>query len=145
MPISAVARVLSAYAVGVWGAASVFGAGWGRTGDGFAVLFSRLGALSPLFRDGTGRLRLRVPGSGLAAVDVRPGTLGVVLVVLGGTTFHGLTRTQWWDRTVGGHRAWALAPVRTVGLVLPIAPVSVPSPVATRALRLLPAATTHLP
>src|SRR3546814_7273008 len=76
--LTAVALFLSAYAVWVSVAASVFGAGWVRTGDGFAVLFSLLGALSPLFRDGTGRLRLRVPGSGLAAVDVRPGTLGVV-------------------------------------------------------------------
>ncbi len=135
--LTAVALFLSAYVVAVSVAASVFGAGWVRTGDGFAVLFSLLGALSPLFRDGTGRLRLRVPGSGLAAVDVRSGTLGVVLVVLGGTTFDGVTRTQWWEGIVGSRREWDLVAVRTVGLVLTIATVAVAFLVAMRALGLL--------
>src|SRR3546814_6710268 len=110
--LTAVALFLSAYAVWVSVAASVFGAGWVRTGDGFAVLFSLLGALSPLFRDGTGRLRLRVPGSGLAALDVRPGTTGCVLVGLGGPPFHGLTRTQWWAGITGSPRKGARVAAR---------------------------------
>lgn len=135
--LTAVALFLSAYTVVVLVAESRFGAGWVRNGDGFAVLFSLLGALSPMFRDDTGRLRLRVPATGLAHVDVRPGTLGVILVVLGGTTFDGVTRTQWWSDIVGGRREWDLTIVSTAGLVSTIATVSVAYLVAIRALGLL--------
>ncbi len=132
--LTAVALFLSGYALAVLVAASRFGAGWVRTGDGFAVLFHLLAALSPLHRDAQGRLRLRPPASGLAAVDVRPGTLGVILVVLGGTTFDGVSRTQWWGDIVAGRREWDLTAVSTVGLLLTIATVSVAYLLAIRAL-----------
>ncbi|HEU5084700.1 MAG TPA: hypothetical protein VFU14_15265 [Acidimicrobiales bacterium] len=122
--LSAIAVFLSAHTVAVLVGAARFGAGWVRTGDGFAVLFSLLAALSPLHRDADGRLRVRIPGSGLAAVEVRPGTLGVVLVVLGGTTFDGVTRTRWWGDVVGDRRGWELTAVSTLGLLLTIAAVS---------------------
>ena len=132
--LTAVALFLSGHTIFVLVVAGRFGAGWVRTGDGFAVLFHLLAALSPLHRDAEGRLRLRAPATGLAAVDVRPGTLGVILVVLGGTTFDGVSRTQWWDDIVGGRREWDLAAVSTVGLVLTIATVSVAYLLAMRAL-----------
>lgn len=135
--LTAVALFLSTYAVAVLVGASWFGAGWVRNGDGFAVLFSLLGALSPFHRDDAGRLRLRVPGAGLAAVEVRPGTLGVILVVLGGTTFDGVTRTQWWSDIVGGRREWDLVAVSTIGLLLTIATVAMAYLVAIRALGVL--------
>lgn len=135
--LTAVALFLSAYVVAVLVAGSWFGAGWVRDGDGFAVLFRLLGALSPLFRDDAGRLRVRVPGTGLAGVEVRRGTLGVILVVLGGTTFDGVTRTEWWTDIVGARREWDLTVVSTVGLVMTIATVSVAYLVAIRALGLL--------
>lgn len=135
--LTAVAAFLSAYTVVVLVAASWFGAGWVRTGDGFAVLFGLLGALSPLHRDDDGRLRLRIPGSGLAAVYLRPGTLGVILVVLGGTTFDGVTRTQWWGDIAGGRREWDLTAVNTVGLLLTIATVAIAYLLAIRVLGLL--------
>lgn len=135
--LTAVAMFLSGYTLAVLVGATWFGAGWVRIGDGFAVLFSLLGALSPLFRDHAGRLRLRWPGTGLATVDVRPGTLGVVLVVLGGTTFDGVSRTQWWDDIVGGRREWDLVVVGTIGLVLTIATVAVAYLVAIRVLGVL--------
>ncbi len=122
--LTAIAVFLTGYVVAMLVGGSVFGAGWVRTGDGFAVLFSLLAALAPLHPDAEGRLRLRVPGSGLATVDVRPGTLGVVLVLLGGTTFDGLSRTQWWSDVVGARREWALTVANTVGLLLVIATVS---------------------
>ncbi|MCO8129006.1 hypothetical protein NHL50_17510 [Acidimicrobiia bacterium EGI L10123] len=132
--LTAVAAFISAYTIVVLVAASRFGAGWVRTGDGFAVLFGLLGALSPLHRDDGGRLRLRVPGAGLAAVELRRGSLGVVLVVLGGTTFDGVTRTQWWSDLVGGRREWDLTAVNTVGLLLTIATVAMAYLVAIRVL-----------
>ncbi|MFP5320804.1 MAG: hypothetical protein ACLGIC_03055 [Acidimicrobiia bacterium] len=123
--LAAVAVFLSTYVVVVLVGASAFGAGWVRVGDGFAVLFSLLAALAPVRRDDAGRLRLRPPGSGIATVAVRPGTLGVVLVVLGGTTFDGVTRTQWWADVAAGRREWDLTVVNTLGLVLTIATVAV--------------------
>lgn len=135
--LTAVALFLSGYTVAVLVGATWFGAAWVRTGDGFAVLFSLLGALSPLFRDDEGRLRFRWPGTGLATVDLRPGTLGVILVVLGGTAFDGVGRTRWWSDIAGGRREWDLVGVRTIGLVLTIATVAVAYLVAIRALGLL--------
>ena len=93
--------------------------------------------MSPLWRDERGRLRLRLPGVGLASVDVRPGTLAVVLVVLGGTVFDGVGRTQWWRDVVGGRSDWALAAVGTIGLLLTIATVGVAYLLAVRALGVL--------
>jgi len=130
--LTAVGLFLTAYVVAVLAGAARFGAGWVRTGDGFAVLFSLLAALSPLFRDDEERLRWRVPGAGLASVAVRPGTLGVVLVVLGGTTFDGVTRTQWWGDVAGGRRRWELTAVNTMGLLLTIATVALAYLVAVR-------------
>ncbi|HAS10752.1 MAG TPA: hypothetical protein DCS55_09610, partial [Acidimicrobiaceae bacterium] len=135
--LTAVAAFISAYTIVVLVASSWFGAGWVRTGDGFAVLFGLLGALSPLHRDDRGRLRLRVPGSGLAAVELRRGSLGVILVVLGGTTFDGVTRTQWWSDLVGSRREWDLTAVNTVGLLLTIATVAMAYLVAIRVLGVL--------
>lgn len=135
--LTAVAAFLSLYTVAVLVAAGWFGAGWVRTGDGFAVLFGLLAALSPLHRDETGQLRLRMPGSGLAAVDLSPGTLGVLLVVLGGTTFDGVTRTQWWGDIAGGQREWDLTAVNTVGLLLTIATVAIAYLIAIRVLGVL--------
>lgn len=117
--------------------ATVFGAGWLRVGDGFGVLFSLLAALAPLYRDDDGRLRLRAPFSGLSTVEPRRGTLGVVLVILGGTSFDGVTRTQFWDDIVGSRREWALTVTNTIGLLLTIATVAVLFLVACRLVAML--------
>ena len=108
------------------------GRAWLRTGDGFGVWFGLLAALSPLHVEGGGvhadgrrrgtstgstpRLRLRWPAAGLADVLVRPGTVAVVLVVLGATTFDGVTRTAWWADLAGTRSGWELTAVATVGL-----------------------------
>lgn len=129
---AAVGIFLGLYTAAVLVGAATFGAGWVRTGDGFAVLFSLLAALAPLHRGDDGRLRLRRPGAGLATVEVRAGTLAVVLVLLGGTTFDGVSRTQWWSDIAGVRRGWELTAVNTVGLVATIAAVSVAFLVACR-------------
>jgi hypothetical protein len=135
--VTAVAVFLSAYTVVVLVAATRFGAGWVRTGDGFAVLFGLLAALAPLVRDHDGRLAWRVPGSGLGSVELGPGALGVLVVVLGGTTFDGVADTGWWGDVVGARRGWDLTTVHTFGLLLTIATVAVAYLVAVRALGLL--------
>ncbi len=133
----AVGVFLGAYTVYVLAGATRFGAGWVRVGDGFAVLFTLLAALAPFHRDTDGRLRLRWPGAGLARVEPRSGTLGVILVLLGGTTFDGFSRTQLWSDVVGTRREWDLTMVNTVGLLLVIGTVAVLFVLATRLVAVL--------
>ena len=121
----AIGAFLAVYCAAVLAGGAYFGAGWVRVGDGFAVLFSLLSALSPLHRPDGERLRVRVPGSGLATVQARPGTLALILILLGGTTFDGVTRTELWDEIVGSRRGWDLTMVNSAGLALVIATVAV--------------------
>ena len=126
------ALAIGAYTVAMLVGAALRGRAWLRTGEGFGVWFGLLAALSPLHVEGGGiedeggrpvpgtrstpRLRLRWPGAGLADVVVRPGTVAVVLVVLGATTFDGVTRTDWWADLAGTRSGWELTAVATVGL-----------------------------
>ncbi len=134
---AAVGAFLGLYTVVVLAGATCFGAGWVRTGDGFAVLFTLLGALSPFHRADDGSLRLRWPGTGLSEIEPRPGTLAVILVLLGGTTFDGFSRTQLWDDVVGTRRGWDLTMVNTIGVTLVIGTVSVLFVGATRLVAVL--------
>lgn len=135
--IFAVGLFLGLYSGLVLLGAGRFGSGWVRTGDGFAVLFSLIAALAPFHRDSDGRLRLRWPGAGLAEVEIRPGTMAVVLVLLGGTGFDGFSRSQWWSDIVGTNRGWDRTIVSTVGLLMMIATVGVLFLVATRLVAVL--------
>ena len=128
----AVGLFLGLYSLAILVGALRFGAGWVRTGDGFAVLFTLLAALSPFRRDDDGRLRLRWPGSGLSDVEPRAGTLGVILLLLGATTFDGFSRTQFWSDVVGTRRDWDLTMVNTVGIALVVGTVAVLFLVASR-------------
>ncbi|WP_436792717.1 hypothetical protein [Actinospongicola halichondriae] len=134
---AAVGLFLGVYTLAMVGGATRFGAGWIRTADGFAVLFTLLAALAPFHRDAAGRLRLRWPGSGLSQVAPMPGTLAVILVLLGGTTFDGFSRTQLWGDIVGTRRDWDLTMVNTVGLLLVIGTVAVLFIGATRLVGIL--------
>ncbi len=121
----AVGTFLGVYTLAVLAGATRFGAGWVRIGDGFAVLFTLLAALAPLHRDEGGRLRVRWPGAGLSEVEPRPGTLAVILMLLGATTFDGFSRTRLWDDVVGTRRTWDLTMVNTIGLLVAIGTVAV--------------------
>lgn len=134
---AAVGTFLGVYTLFVLAGATLFGAGWVRTGDGFAVLFTLLGALAPFHRDDAGRLRVRWPGAGLSDVEPRPGTLAVILVLLGGTTFDGFSRTQLWDDVVGTRRDWDLTMVNSLGLALVVGTVAVLFVLATRLVAVL--------
>jgi hypothetical protein len=129
---AAVGLFLGLYTAAMLAGALRFGAGWIRTGDGFAVLFTLLASLAPVHRDDEGRLRLRWPLAGLSTVTPRPGTLALILVLLGATTFDGFSRTQLWADQVGTRREWDLTVANTAGLVLVIGTVSVLFLVASR-------------
>ncbi|MCY4370706.1 MAG: fenitrothion hydrolase [bacterium] len=96
------------------------GRGWVRDADGFGVLFSVLAAMAPLYRDNSGKLRLRKPLAGLAELEVTPATARFVLVVLGSTTFDGFSRSSFWLDIVSNRSGWELTALNTGGLVFGI-------------------------
>jgi hypothetical protein len=112
-----VALALGAHAIVLVSGMAVRGRAWLREADGFAVLFSFLALLSPLFRDDDGHLRVRVPGSGLATLTIRPGTVAVIQVALGATGFDGLSRSSFWRSLTAGSTGWTRTGYSTVGLV----------------------------
>ena len=68
---------LTAYSIAVLAGSAVWGRGWLRYGEGFSALFTMLAHISPLFVD-RGRLRFRLPFSGLATYETRPDRKSVV-------------------------------------------------------------------
>jgi hypothetical protein len=80
-----------------WAGALQYGSGdWFRYGDGFSVYFGLLAKLSPFdVRDG--RVIVRAPLSGLTTVELRPGLLAFVSVMLGSVAFDGFSRTSVWQ------------------------------------------------
>jgi hypothetical protein len=109
---------LLGYAVWVLANTVRAGRGWLGRGEGFTVLFGLLAALSPFFRDDAGRLRVRVPASGLARVRVGTSTSVLILAVLGATSFDGFTRTVRWERIVGDAVGWGSTAWATTGLLV---------------------------
>jgi hypothetical protein len=68
---------------------------WTANGEAFSVYFGILAHIAPFaWRDG--RLVVRWPFTGLTGLDVRPGTLAFVAVMLGSVGFDGLSRTEQW-------------------------------------------------
>lgn len=116
---------LTLYTVAALVGAVVWGREWLRHGEGFAALFGLLGNMAIIGRDETtGRLRLRVPLSGLARAPIIPGTIAVILVALGSTSFDGVTRTRTWTDILGNRTEWSAALVKTLGLVWVVAIVA---------------------
>ena len=109
---------LTVYSVAMIGGAVVEGRGWVRRADGFAVLFTKLAAMSPVHRDDDGRLRLRSPLAGLSTLPDIPGTVPFILVVLGSTTFDGFTRSSIWLDIAGEQTGWGRTVSSTIGLLV---------------------------
>jgi hypothetical protein len=91
----------------LYGAAMLIGCGfYGRAFldrvDGFDRYFELASALAPV-QWGGGRLRVRIPGTGLARIREGRGLPAVVLVIIGTTTFDGLSGGDLWstDGSVG--------------------------------------------
>lgn len=113
------AGLVAGYAVVQLGLACVFGRDWFEHGDVFEVYSRLLGALSPIGRR-DGRLVLRSPLDGLDELPVVPGGAAVLVVLIGGTAFDGLSRTSFWQS------AGAAGPVDgTVGLLVAILLIAV--------------------
>ena len=96
----AIAIGLSVYTVGILACAAVFGRRSVQTGEAFTVLFGLVAHIAPIGRRDDGSLTVRLPFAGLATLVPRRGTVAVVMIVLGGTTFDGVSRTPWWGSQI---------------------------------------------
>jgi hypothetical protein len=124
---------LLAYGLVHLGASMVYGQAWFARGDGFEVYSTLLASLCPFGRRADGRLVVRNPLTGLAGIDVAPGLVAVVCVLLGGAAFDGLARTRWWASVTGDRGAHVDLFLGTVGLAAAIGFVAVTYLAATRA------------
>ncbi|MDH4178736.1 MAG: hypothetical protein OEV72_14295, partial [Thermoleophilia bacterium] len=100
------------------------GIAWLERNEGFAVLFDLIGHLSPIGRRSDGTAVARVPGSALARAATGASTTAAVMVVLGGTTFDGFSRTRLWRELVSSETGWSRTAMTTIGLVFIVAVVA---------------------
>ncbi|HEV8251307.1 MAG TPA: hypothetical protein VGQ15_15160 [Gaiellaceae bacterium] len=126
------------YAAITWLGMFVFGReAWLHGGEAFNVYFGLLGRIAP-FGLVDGRLVLRVPLSGLTRLDVVPGTLAFVSVMLGSVGFDSISRTSFWldlQVRLGGELArTAISFVGLVGTVMAVALAYLAAVAAARAL-----------
>tara|TARA_B100000953_G_C18029726_1_gene422759 strand:+ start:340 stop:1002 length:663 start_codon:yes stop_codon:yes gene_type:complete len=72
--------------------------------------------MSPIHVSG-GSLYIRQPLVGLGQLAPQVGLSALVLVVLGGTSFDGLSRTGWWADIIGNRQGWDATAFNTMGLL----------------------------
>jgi hypothetical protein len=77
---------------------------WTRGGEGFAAAFGLLARIAPLARREE-RVVVRWPFTGLGGAERVPGTLAVIAVLLGSTSFDGFSRTTTWQNVLADVRA----------------------------------------
>ena len=105
-------------------AQAVFGVEtWTRRGEAFAVYFDLFGRIAP-FERRNGVVGVRPPLAGLPQLDVVPGTVALVLVMIGTVTFDGLSQGQLWTDLTGDAAFEAPELVATLGLLGGVALVS---------------------
>jgi hypothetical protein len=68
---------------------------WTQRGDAFAVYFSLFGLMAPL-RWENGRIYRRAPFVGAVALELMPGTIALIAVMIGSTSFDGLSNGTFW-------------------------------------------------
>lgn len=74
---------------------------WERYGDPFAVYFGLFAKLSPV-RWGQGRVWLRRPLEGVTKLEVLPGTVALLAVMIGSTSFDALSQSTAWTELLPG-------------------------------------------
>ena len=132
----------------------LWGREWVVAHEPFTVFFAKIGAMAPIaYRppgattdgstgdtvdgaeisvDGSpvtkssdrGNLILRAPISGLATMDVRPGTVMLILIAVGGTSFDGFSESELGREVFGDFFGWSLAWAELGGLIVSISLVS---------------------
>ncbi len=121
-----------AYTVVILAVARRWGTEAARRVEGFGVLVDLLARLAPFGRRPDGRWTLRLPLVGAAVEPLRPSEVGLVLLVLGGTAFDGVSRTSFWGEVSSGRGGWEATVVGTVGLLWVIVVVGTAYHLASR-------------
>ena len=105
----ALALAIGIYSVVAWLGAAIFGRDvWFENGEAFTVYFSLFARIAP-FALRKGKIVARLPLSGLAGRDERPGTVPFIAVMLGSVAFDGFSRTPWWvDRQLSIETSFGL-------------------------------------
>jgi hypothetical protein len=99
-------------------AQAVFGTEtWTRRGEAFAVYFGLFGRMAP-FERRDGVMGVRPPLVGLARLEPPPGTVALVVVMIGTVTFDGLSQGQLWLDLTGDAAIDHPELVSTLGLAL---------------------------
>ena len=96
---------------------------WTRRGEAFAVYFELFARIAPFERRNR-VVGVRPPLAGLPQLDVVPGTVALVLVMIGTVTFDGLSQGQLWTDLTGDAAFEAPVLVNTLGLIGGVAIVS---------------------
>ena len=129
-----VAVFLTGYSAVMLVGAGVFGRGWVRSADGFAVLFRKISLIAPVYRGDADDLRLRTPLSGLTTLGGGLYRVAFILTVLGATTFDGFTRSSIWLDLAGDLTGWESVFMSTLGLVVIVALVAMLYTLAVKAM-----------
>ena len=94
----ALALAIAIYSYSAWFGMAAYGRrAWSEGGDGFTAYFGLLARIAPFARRDDGRFVVRIPFTGLAGADRRPGVLALVAVMLGSVGFDGLSRASFWQ------------------------------------------------
>lgn len=129
-----VGRALIVYSVVLIAGGVMNGRAWLRHAGGFSAWFNLLGYMGMFFRDDDDRLRVRLPFVGISQMMIRPGTAALVLLVLGSTTFDGLSGTTIWQELVRDQIEWGATFAATAGLIWMIFVVSIVYLLVTRSI-----------
>ena len=94
----ALALAIALYSYVAWFGMAAYGRRtWSEHGEAFAVYFGLFARIAPFARREDGTFVIRVPFTGLAGADRRPGALALVAVMLGSVGFDGLSRATFWQ------------------------------------------------
>ena len=120
-------RLLAVHALLTVGFGFAWGWRWVVAHEPFTVFFAKIGAMAPLFigrsRSGERELRARAPMSGLSTMEVLPGTVMLILVAIGGTSFDGFSESELGRTVFGDSFGWRLAWAELGGLIVSVAAV----------------------
>ena len=100
--------------------AAIYGNEWTDRADGLGWWFSAIATMSCWTKADDG-VRIRRPFIGAVNFTAKAGSVIAILVVLGATTFDGVSRTQFWGDIIGDRIGWGATGLRTLGLVWTIA------------------------
>jgi hypothetical protein len=93
---------------------------WNRNGEAFAVYFELLSRIAPLARDEQGRVVIRPVLAGLPSLPPQPGMVAFVMVLIGSTSFDGLSASAFWDNLIGSLSPGGQTVAGTTGLLVVI-------------------------